>query len=119
MLLGIMLMFVIISWTIFTPSFLSRPQFSDSDLPPVQELPTKPEMFYVSHPASNGPVRGTFHFPIGHESHFFFTLGLPQELNPITLWQELGLPADIRLYFDFSPMLLCNWPARSMSDVLD
>lgn len=32
----------------------------------------------------------------------FFTLGLPLELNPIALWQELGLPVDIRLYFDFS-----------------
>ncbi|KOS42410.1 hypothetical protein ACN38_g6686 [Penicillium nordicum] len=30
MLLGIMLMSVIISWTTSTPSFLSRPQFSDS-----------------------------------------------------------------------------------------
>lgn len=62
---------------------------------------------------------GDFPLPIGHESHFFFTHGLPLELNPIALWQELGLPVDTRLYFDFSPMLLCNWPARSRSDVLD
>lgn len=59
-------------------------------------------MFYVSHPISNGPVRGTFHSPLDMNPTSFFTLGLPLELNPIALWQELGLPVDIRLYFDFS-----------------
>lgn len=44
---------------------------------------------------------------------------LPLDFHWNVLWQELGFPLNIRLYFDFSPMLLCNWPARSMSDVLD
>lgn len=53
------------------------------------------------HPTTNGLVRGTFHFPLDMNPTSDFTHGLPLELNPIALQQELGFPVDTRLYFGF------------------
>ena len=56
-----------------------------SDLSPVQELQTKPEMFNFLHPTSNGLVKGSFHFLLDMNPTSIFAYGPPLELNPIAL----------------------------------